>query len=114
LITDNLIIGATRFDIYTDHVNEIAGIAKVFAHPARVAIINYISKQKSCICNDIVEEIGLSQATISQHLEVINKAGLIRGTFKGTSKCYCLNVNRLQEFKDLIGSFLNTTAKNCC
>lgn len=107
-------MGATKFNIYTDHVNEIAAIAKVFAHPARVAIISYISKQQSCICNDIVEEIGLSQATISQHLEVINKAGLIKGTFKGTSKCYCLNVDRLKDFKELIGSFLHTTAINCC
>ena len=69
-------MGASKFNIYSDYTIEIAEIAKVFAHPARVAIISYISKQDSCICNDIVSEIGLSQATISQHLEVINKAGI--------------------------------------
>ena len=107
-------MGATKFNIYTNYTNDIAAIAKVFAHPARVAIISYISKQNSCICNDIVDEIGLSQATISQHLEVINKAGLIRGTFKGTSKCYCLNVERFKELQELLNSFFYTTTINCC
>ncbi|MDO1501949.1 metalloregulator ArsR/SmtB family transcription factor [Winogradskyella maritima] len=107
-------MGASKLNMYSNYHNDVASIAKVFAHPARVAIIAYISKQESCICNDIVEEIGLSQATVSQHLEVINKAGLIRGTFKGTRKCYCINVDRLQDLKELMNSFFYTTAKNCC
>ena len=108
------IMGATKLDIHDPKVTEIATIAKVFAHPARVAILQYISRQDSCICNDIVDEIGLAQATISQHLKVINEAGLLDGNFHGKSLCYCLNIERFQEFQELLNSFFNTTTSNCC
>ncbi len=107
-------MGASKLDIYNSDVNDLASIAKVFAHPARVSILQYISKQESCICNDIVDEIGLSQPTISQHLQVINTAGLLKGNFKGKSVCYCLNIERFQEFQQLFNTFFNTTASNCC
>ncbi|AOW20970.1 ArsR/SmtB family transcription factor [Urechidicola croceus] len=107
-------MGASKIDIYSKEVNDIAQMAKVFAHPARVAILQYISKQNSCICNDIVDEIGLSQPTISQHLKVINDANLLNGTYEGKSICYCLNTERFQEFQELFNSFFNTTKSNCC
>ncbi len=107
-------MGASKLDIYTDDINQIAAIAKVFAHPARVAILQYISHQDSCICNDIVDEIGLSQPTISQHLKVINEAGLLKGSFEGKSICYCVDIDRFQEFQELFNSYLNKTKSNCC
>lgn len=107
-------MGASKVDIYSNEINEIATIAKVFSHPARVAILQYISTQEACICNDIVDEIGLAQATISQHLKVINDAGLLKGTFVGKSLCYCLNVDRFQELQSLFNSFFNKTKSNCC
>ncbi len=107
-------MGASKLNIYKESITEIAAIAKIFAHPARVAILQYISKQDSCICNDIVDEIGLAQPTISQHLQIISKAGLIKGNFKGNSLCYCLNVERFQEFQELFNSFFNKTKLNCC
>ncbi|AJR02978.1 ArsR/SmtB family transcription factor [Siansivirga zeaxanthinifaciens] len=107
-------MGATKEHIYKRDVTTIATMAKVFAHPARVAILQYISRQESCICNDIVDEIGLAQATISQHLKVINDAGLLKGNYKGKSVCYCLNGERFNEFQELLNSFFNTTTSNCC
>ena len=114
LSLNSKIIGATKQEIHNKNATEIANIAKVFAHPARVAILQHISNQDSCICNDLVEEIGLAQATISQHLKVINDAGLLTGNFQGKSLCYCLNVERFQEFQELFNSFFNTTKSNCC
>ncbi|MBT8273623.1 MAG: metalloregulator ArsR/SmtB family transcription factor [Bacteroidia bacterium] len=107
-------MGASKLDIYTDEINQIAAIAKVFSHPARVAILQYISSRDSCICNDIVDEIQLAQPTISQHLKVINEAGLLKGNYEGKSICYCLNVDRFQEFQELLNSYMNRTKSNCC
>ena len=107
-------MGASKIDIYSDEINEIAAMAKVFAHPARVAILQYISRQNSCICNDIVDEIGLAQATVSQHLKVINDAKLLNGNFRGKSLCYCIDTNRFQKFQTLFNNFFNTTKLNCC
>ena len=107
-------MGASRIDIYTDEINEIAAMAKVISHPARVAILQYISKQDTCICNNLVDEIGLAQATISQHLKVINDAGLLKGNFQGKSLSYCIDVKRFQKFQTLFNSFFNQTKLNCC
>ncbi len=107
-------MGVTKRYIHSDYVNDIAITAKVFAHPARVAILKYISEQGSCICNDIVDEIGLSQATISQHLAVIADAGLLKGTFKGKAKCYCINMETFENFRVLLNSFFITTKSKCC
>ena len=107
-------MGVTKRFIYKDGINEVANIAKVFAHPARVSILKYISEQEGCICNDLVDEIGLSQATISQHLSVIGDAGLLKGRFEGKKKCYCLNLERFEEFQILLNSFFINTTANCC
>ena len=106
-------MGTTKEHIHSDLHNEIATIAKVFAHPARVAILHYVSQQQNCICNDIVNEVGLSQPTISQHLKVIKNAGLLKGITKGKNLCYCINTARMEQFQDLLNTFfVNTT--NCC
>lgn len=107
-------MGITKSEIHTKAHNEIAEIAKVLSHPARVAILEYIAKQENCICGDIVDEIGLSQPTISQHLQVIRNAGLLSGTFEGKKLCYCLNGERFKEIQKIINHFFNHTSAHCC
>jgi len=53
-------MGITKTQIFNTKQNELATVFKVLANPARIAILQYISCQKSCICNDIVDEIGLA------------------------------------------------------
>ena len=62
-------MGITKSQIFTQEQNNLAHIAKVLGHPARIAILEHIMKSNACICNDLVDEIGLAQATISQHLK---------------------------------------------
>lgn len=66
-------MGITKTEIFTNEQNQLATMLKVLGHPARLAILNYIIQQNACICTDIVEEIGLAQSTISQHLKRIKK-----------------------------------------
>jgi len=84
-------MGLTKSEIFTEEQNQIATIAKAFAHPARVAILQHIINSNTCICGDLVEEIGLAQATISQHLRELKNIGLIKGNIEGTSVCYCID-----------------------
>ncbi len=107
-------MGASKIDIHSTTQIEIAELAKVLSHPARVAILEYIGKQNACICTDLVEEIGLSQPTISQHLQVIKKAGLLQGNFEGKALCYCINAKRFKQFQQLLNTFFNNTSANCC
>ena len=84
-------MGITKTDLFTPQQNQLAQWAKVLGHPARIAILQYILKQNTCVCGSLVDEIGLAQATISQHLRELKEAGLITGTVEGTSVCYCID-----------------------
>ena len=110
-------MGTTKSAIFTDQQNRIATVAKAFAHPARVAIIQYLFKLNACICGDLVEEIGLAQPTISQHLKELKNLGIIKGTIEGTSVCYCVNEEMLAEIKLLFMDFLDKDSNSnnqCC
>jgi len=104
-------MGTTKINIHSIGNIEVAEVAKVLSHPARIAILKYISEQAGCICNDITEEVGLSQATVSQHLQVIRKAGLISGDVKGKSLCYCLNKPNFNQFSIVIEEFFKSILK---
>ena len=47
-------------------------------------------KRGTCICGEIVDELPLAQATVSQHLKVLKEAGLITGQVEGSAVCYCI------------------------
>lgn len=109
-------MGLTKSEIFTEEQNQLATIAKVLGHPARIAIIQHLFNINSCVCGDLVAIIGLAQPTISQHLKELKKIGIIKGTIEGTSVCYCINPSTWQEIKTLLSSFLNLDINNqsCC
>jgi ArsR family transcriptional regulator len=78
---------------------------KALSHPARIKILNFLKKKKTCICGDIVNELPLAQATVSQHLKVLKNAGFIKGEISGPSICYCINPDTIKKFKKLIAQF---------
>lgn len=110
-------MGLVKSDLFTAEQNEIAMIAKAFAHPARVAIIQHLCKINACICGDLVEEIGLAQPTVSQHLKELKSLGLIKGSIEGTSICYCIDPQKWAQLTALLKAFLqqgSTTISTCC
>ena len=107
-------MGVTKSQIFNEKQNEMAQIFKILGHPARIAILQYISNQESCICNDLVEEIGLAQATISQHLKELKSLGLLKGEIEGKKLCYCIDVDRWNAIQMDLNKFFNTTKTNCC
>jgi len=109
-------MGLAKSEIFTDEQNEIAKYAKALAHPARVAILQHLFKINTCICGDLVSEIGLAQPTISQHLKELKQIGLIKGTIDGTSVCYCIDTKNWEAMKAKMGTLLNldTIANSTC
>lgn len=110
-------MGLVKTEMFTETQNKIALLAKVFGHPARIAIIEHLFKINTCVCGDLVNIIGLAQPTISQHLKELKNLGLIKGTVEGTSVCYCINDSNWKDMKNLLNSFLNqdlNNNSNCC
>ena len=107
-------MGITKADLFTQEQNELAQIAKVFAHPARVAILEYLLKANQCINSGLVEELGLAQATISQHLKELKAIGLILGTIEGNSMSYCINPEKWEEVRQQFSGFMGRYDPTCC
>ena len=110
-------MGLSKTEMFTDAQNEISLFAKVFGHPARVSILQHLFKINSCVCGDLVNEIGLAQPTISQHLKELKLLGLIKGNVEGTSVCYCINKENWLKMKEKMLQILNQEISekgNCC
>ncbi|SDL32901.1 transcriptional regulator, ArsR family [Salinimicrobium catena] len=111
-------MGITKKDLFTSQQNELASLAKAFAHPARIAIIDYLLKSETCINGDLVQELGLAQATISQHLRELRDAGILKGSIEGSSICYCLDPTRWKEvesqFNNLFSRLSEPAKGDCC
>lgn len=109
-------MGLTKSEIFTDLQNDIALFAKAFGHPARVAILQQLFKMDSCYCGNLVDEIGLAQPTISQHLKELRILGLIKGNVEGTSVCYCIDKDNWKKMKEVLTLFLDQDVENneCC
>jgi predicted transcriptional regulator len=109
-------MGTTKTEIFTDEQNNLAVQLKAIAHPARIAILQELIKANACICGDLVTELGLAQATISQHLKELKNAGLIQGTIEGVSVCYCIEPNAWKNLQNesnkLFASYVDKN--NCC
>lgn len=109
-------MGLTKTEAFTERQNALASYAKALAHPARIAILEHLIQEDKCICGDLVDVLPLAQATVSQHLTGLKKAGLIKGTISGTSMCYCLDKSEWAKCIGAIESLIENvkSVTKCC
>lgn len=108
-------MGTTNTTHYTERQNTISLLFKALGHPARIAIVEYLVKVRSCVTGEIVKELPLAQPTVSQHLKELKNAGLIQGTIEGTSICYCINPEYFQLIELYFQSLdYNFSEDLCC
>jgi ArsR family transcriptional regulator len=110
-------MGTTKTKDYTAQELSIAKYAKALSHPARIAILNLLLKKQACVCGDIVDELPLSQSTVSQHLKELKEAGLIKGDIDGASVCYCIDEKEWTKAKTQLNQLFDKFSaplKGCC
>ena len=107
-------MGLTKTEEFTKAQNDLAGLAKALGHPARIAILQFLIKSETCFCGDIVEELPLSQSTVSQHLSELKKAGLIKGEIDGPGVCYCIDEKAWKRATKALGEFFRTYEESDC
>ncbi|GAB3718342.1 ArsR/SmtB family transcription factor [Spirosoma lituiforme] len=110
-------MGLTKTEIFTDEQNRLADLAKAFAHPARVAILQMLIARKACVCGDLVGELNLAQPTVSQHLKELKRIGIIRGEINPPRVCYCINPPVWEEAQKAFGTILASwvpASITCC
>ena len=108
-------MGITKSHIFTLKENKLAKYAKALGHPARISILKLLAKKQACICGDIVDELPLSQSTVSQHLKELKDAGLIKGDIDGASVCYCIDKKEWKNAQASINQLFDSyKGSNCC
>jgi DNA-binding transcriptional ArsR family regulator len=109
-------MGTTKTTDYTQAEIRLAAIAKALAHPARMAILRVLISRQACVCGDIVDELPLSQSTVSQHLKELKSAGLIKGDIDGAKVCYCIDEEAWSQAQDMINELFDSykPLMGCC
>jgi len=97
----------SKTELFSEEFQKRSELFKALGHPARLAILKYLADTKTCITGDIADELPLSRTTVNQHLKELKDAGLITGTTEGVKTCYCLNLEKIRELKEMSDTFLN-------
>ncbi|HEU4608864.1 MAG TPA: metalloregulator ArsR/SmtB family transcription factor [Chitinophagaceae bacterium] len=110
-------MGASKADEFSVKENRLSKYAKALSHPARIAILKLLISRQACICGDIVDELPLSQSTVSQHLKELKAAGLIKGDIEGVRVCYCIDEKEWEQARVLLQDFFKEfqpVRQSCC
>lgn len=101
---------------FENNLQELSVFAKAISHPARLAILEYLSKTPGCISGDISDYLPLSRTTVSQHLKALRDVGLIHGEIDGLKINYCLCTSSIQKYLETFETFfepVRSTEINC-
>lgn len=96
-----------KTELFEEILQKQANLFKALAHPARLQILHFLAKSKSCISGDISYELPLSRTTVNQHLKELKEAGLIKGHVEGVKMNYCFDTEKVKEMKTLLTAFLD-------
>ncbi|MEO6289787.1 MAG: metalloregulator ArsR/SmtB family transcription factor [Ginsengibacter sp.] len=107
-------MGATKSYGFTTKEISLAKYAKALAHPARLSILQLLISKQACVCGDIVDELPLSQSTVSQHLKELKEAGLIKGDIEGAKVCYCINEKEWKSAQESLRTLFDSYKGNKC
>lgn len=109
-------MGLAKTEEFSVRHNKIARIMKAMAHPARIAILELLIRKNACVCGDIVDELPLSQSTVSQHLRELKEAGLIKGDIDGAKICYCIDEKNWKAARTYVEPFFSSYkgGDTCC
>lgn len=91
---------------------ELADFAGALAHPARINIMKLLQDWEEAPCGRIVEALPLSQASVSQHLNCLIKAGLLKQRQCGKRYCYSIECERVRNFCHTFQCTLGTEEAN--
>lgn len=105
--------GANAMKTLTQTTDEARAVQllRALANPVRFRIVKLLSERSECVTGDLVDELPVSQSSVSEHLAVLKEAGIVQGTVEGPYRCYCLEPDAMWFLQDL---FLGLTQQTCC
>jgi len=107
-------MGMSKAIYFSEEQNLLANLSKALSHPARIAILQYLVKNRTCMVGSLSDELPLSQSTISQHLKELKSIGIVRGKIDGSSTCYCIDEEKWKELTQMLQTLIFNVNKTCC
>jgi len=98
-----------KFEEFITEQQELANIAKVLSHPARIAIIQLLAEKREIKTGNISDDLPISRTTVSQHLKALKEMGIIKGTIDGLKIHYCLDMIKLDQMRKSFNQFFGST-----
>lgn len=77
---------------------------RALANPARLQLFHQLRDSTDTHCHTLVEHLPLSQSTVSEHLQRLREAGLVRGEPHGASRTYVIDEDALSWLKSAIST----------
>jgi DNA-binding transcriptional ArsR family regulator len=105
-------MAVSKKDEFTQEDIWLADVAKALSHPARIKILKLLTQMDSCMVGNIVDQMPLAQATVSQHLKELRRVGLVQGEIDGPKICYCVNSKNLLKAKIALDKMFSKIG--CC
>ena len=93
---------------YLENHIALARFAKAMSHPARLYILEVLSKQSCCYSGDMAEEIPIARSTLSQHLKELKLSGLIQGSIESPKIKYCIQPENWKLAKKYFTEFFKS------
>jgi len=93
----------TRAPLTRPEAEEVTVLLKAVSDPARLQLLSIIRSAgdcSACVC-DLTPAVGLSQPTVSHHLKVLTKAGLVTRDQRGTQAWFTLVPERLAQLAQI-------------
>jgi ArsR family transcriptional regulator, arsenate/arsenite/antimonite-responsive transcriptional repressor len=85
---------------------ELAGRLKALSDPVRLRLLSVVASHtggEACVC-ELSAGIDLTQPTISHHLKVLRRAGLLAGERRGSWVYYRVVPQALQQLSEILGA----------
>lgn len=92
---------------FTNQQVQVSAYMKALAHPVRLAILELLARQDSCVNGAIVQELPVARSTTFQHLKLLEKMGLIKSETKGAHTYYCIDHEAYQDMVEQLAPYLN-------
>lgn len=93
-----------------EHFEERSAVLKALAHPSRLMIVDELSHGERCVC-DLTELVGHDISTVSKHLNLLKKNGIVTDDKRGKQVYYRLKVPCILNFFHCIESVINENRK---
>lgn len=94
---------------------KMAAMFKAFGDENRIQILQLLKDGEKCACH-LLEEMKITQPTLSHHMKLLCDAGIVTGRKEGKWMHYSISEKGLREMEEYLAQLIpeKKSEKSCC